>query len=135
MLLTDTARDTLGKPSRDDTAPPYTPRHCLREHSIRSSLRTFMLLRRPRLGHVIGYAKKKAFPFASRLIFDIFSSKSAPASYSFQREAGNMCLFLSYHLLSTTLVIDGSWSLPSRFIFVLCSNGRPSALVPCVVVL
>ena len=77
------------------------------------------------------YEKKNAFPCPSRRIFDIFSSKSAPASYSFQRVAGKMCLFFSYHLLSTTFVIVGSCSLPSRLVLAVRSRGVSSELVPC----
>lgn len=62
------------------------------------------------------HQKKKVFPEASRLVVRIFSSNSGPGSYSRQRLAGKMCLFRSYHRLSTTLVKDGSLSAPSNWL-------------------
>lgn len=68
----------------------------------------------PHTPHLKPQEKKNALPSASLLDCASFSSKPSPASNSFQRLAGYMCLFFSYHLLSTTFVNDGSVSLPSR---------------------
>lgn len=63
--------------------------------------------------NVMNYQKKKVFPSPSRLDKLIFFPKSSPGSYSCHKLAGKICLFLSYHRRSTTLVIVGSFSAPS----------------------
>jgi hypothetical protein len=56
------------------------------------------------------YAKKNALPSVS---FRCTLDRSFSGLYSSHTLAGNMCLFLSYHLRSTTLVRVGSSSNPS----------------------
>lgn len=63
------------------------------------------------------YEKKNVFPSASRRVERIFSSNSGPGSYSRHKLAGKMCLFRSYHRLSTTFVNVASLSAPSNWSF------------------
>jgi hypothetical protein len=58
----------------------------------------------------IAHEKKKELPSVS---FRCTLDKSLSGAYSAQALAGKMCLFRSYHLLSTTFVIDESSLNPS----------------------